>query len=657
MMRQEYWTLMDPCCDYCLHSASNPCVKYVVCRVRGPFCHKSVMCRNRRQQRVKEVLYGPQGVRINVGASSCGLATGAEKVLEAVKDNLRSMGVEAEASAVGCLGLCFMEPFIEIRSEDGPSPIYGHVSPDNVGEIFAKYFEEGSVDGAFAIRRRTGRFKDEDKVPLLDELDVWRKQVKWVSRNCGVINPESIEEYIVSGGYEGLSRALMMKPEEVIEEIRLSGLRGRGGAGFPTWLKWKVCREQPSKEKYIICNADEGDPGAFMNRLLAESDPHRVLEGLIIAGYAIGASHGVIFVRAEKPLMAARLEKAVEDARKWGLLGENILGTGFNFDVRVMRSAGAFVCGEETAMIAAIEGRRAMPRQRPPYPASKGLWDKPTVVNNVETLAHVATIMAHGWQEFAKYGTERSRGTKMFCVTGGVKRTGAFEVPIGTTIRTLVCDIAGGPHEGRKIKAVQIGGPSGGCLPEKLFDLPIDYESLQEAGAIMGSGGLVVIDDSNCMVDVARYFTSFTLAESCGKCVPCRIGTKTLYDRLSAIVEGLGDPDDLRLLEEVGTTMKDAALCALGGTAPNPILSSLRYFKDEYEEHIVGKRCPAKVCSKLVTYDINRELCVKCGLCAKSCPANAIIKTDDGFFAVDQLKCIKCGTCFITCPRDAVEKR
>ncbi|MEM1840536.1 MAG: NADH-ubiquinone oxidoreductase-F iron-sulfur binding region domain-containing protein, partial [Nitrososphaerota archaeon] len=453
------------------------------------------------------------------------------------------------------------------------------------------------------------------------------------------------------------SRALMMKPEEVIEEIRLSGLRGRGGAGFPTWLKWKVCREQPSKEKYIICNADEGDPGAFMNRLLAESDPHRVLEGLIIAGYAIGASHGVIFVRAEKPLMAARLEKAVEDARRWGLLGENILGTGFNFDVRVMRSAGAFVCGEETAMIAAIEGRRAMPRQRPPYPASKGLWDKPTVVNNVETLAHVATIMAHGWQEFAKYGTERSRGTKMFCVTGGVKRTGAFEVPIGTTIRTLVCDIAGGPHEGRKIKAVQIGGPSGGCLPERLFDLPIDYESLQEAGAIMGSGGLVVIDDSNCMVDVARYFTSFTLAESCGKCVPCRTGTKTLYDRLSAIVEGLGDPDDLRLLEEVGTMMKDAALCALGGTAPNPILSSLKYFKDEYEEHIVGKRCPAKVCSKLVTYNINRELCVKCGLCAKSCPANAIIKTDDGFFAVDQHKCIKCGTCFITCPRDAVEKR
>lgn len=657
MMRQEYWTLMDPCCDYCLHSASNPCAKYIVCRVRGPFCHKSKECREKRQWRIKEVLYGSQGVRINIGASSCGLATGAERVLEAVMHHLRSINVGAKVSTVGCLGLCFMEPFIEIRSEDGPSPIYGNVSLDNIGNTLARYFEEGSVDGAFAIRRRTGRFKDEDKVPLLDELEVWKKQVKWVSRNCGLIDPESIEEYIISGGYEGLSRALTMRPEEVIEEVRLSGLRGRGGAGFPTWLKWKVCREQPSKEKYVICNADEGDPGAFMNRLLAESDPHKILEGLIIAGYAIGASHGIIFVRAEKLLMATRLEKAVEEARRWGLLGENILGTGFDFDVRVMRSAGAFVCGEETAMIAAIEGQRAMPRQRPPYPASKGLWDKPTVVNNVETLAHVAMIMTHGWQEFAKYGTEHSKGTKMFCVTGGVKRTGAFEVPIGTSIRTLVYDIAGGSREGRRIKAVQIGGPSGGCLPDRLFDLSIDYESLQEAGAIMGSGGLVVIDDSNCMVDVARYFMSFTLAESCGKCIPCRVGTKVLYDRLSAIIEGSGNPDDLQLLEEVGMMMKEVALCSLGGTASNPILSSLRYFKDEYEEHIVNKRCPAKVCSKLVTYNINGELCIKCGLCAKSCPVSAIVKASNGLFVIDQSKCIKCNTCFIICPRGAVEKR
>ncbi|MEM3046413.1 MAG: NADH-ubiquinone oxidoreductase-F iron-sulfur binding region domain-containing protein, partial [Candidatus Bathyarchaeia archaeon] len=504
---------------------------------------------------------------------------------------------------------------------------------------------------------RTGAAKGERAVPLLDEIEFARWQVRWVKRNFGLINPESIEECIAYGGYLGLHRALNMPPSEVIEEIKRSGLRGRGGAGFPTWLKWNICRNMPGDVKYVICNADEGDPGAFMNRMLAEVDPHRVLEGLMIAAYAIGATKGYIFVRAEKPLMAERLEKAVQAARRCGLLGQNILGYKFSFDVEVARSAGAFVCGEETAMIAAIEGKRAMPRQRPPYPAEKGLFGKPTTINNVETLAHAATIMADGWEEFAKYGTERSKGTKIFCITGAARRTGAAEVPIGTTIRDLVFKIGGGIREGRRFKAVQVGGPSGGCLPESMLDVPMDYESLQSAGAIMGSGGLVVIDDSSCIVDVARYFTIFTMAESCGKCFPCRMGTKVLYDTLTRIMEGQGTDRDLETLQEVGKVMKDASLCALGQTAPNPVLSTLSYFPEEYQAHVRDKTCPAKVCTKLVNYVILPEACTACGLCAKNCPVNAIAKNAQGKYEIDPRSCAKCGQCFVICPRNAILKR
>jgi|YelNatPaOPRAMG01_1025707.scaffolds.fasta_scaffold00143_46 NADH:ubiquinone oxidoreductase subunit F (NADH-binding)/(2Fe-2S) ferredoxin/ferredoxin len=646
---------MDRCCDRCTHSIENPCRNYIKCRVNGPLCHEDEDCRKKRQQRISELENGKGGIRISIGMGSCGLAVGAREVYHSVEKEVKIRGLEATIVPVGCMGLCYAEPLVEIRKKGLPSAIYSKVTPETVGEILDRYLS-GDVSSAFALRDRRGDAKGMLNVPLLEEIDFYKYQVKWVTRNCGIINPESIEEYVAHGGYLGLNRALELSPGDVIEEIKKSGLRGRGGAGFPTWLKWDICRKAEGEPKYVICNADEGDPGAFMNRMLAEADPHRVLEGLIIAAYAIGASHGYIFVRAEKPLMADRLEKAVIEARRYGILGKNILGSHMNFDVDVVRSAGAFVCGEETAMLAAIEGRRAMPRQRPPYPATHGLFGKPTIINNVETLAHVATIMADGWEKFAKYGTERSKGTKVFCLTGCVLRTGAAEVPIGTTIRDLVFKIGGGVREGRKLKAVQIGGPSGGCLPESMIDLPIDYESLTAAGAIMGSGGLVVIDDGSCIVDIARFFTTFTMAESCGKCLPCRAGSKILYDTLTRIIEGNGVEEDLDTLENVGRFMAKTSLCALGQTAPNPVLSTLRYFREEYEAHIKEKKCPAKVCRKLVNYMINKNICIGCGLCAKQCPSEAIVKDADGKYSIDPNKCIRCGQCFIVCPRSAVMK-
>ena len=497
-----------------------------------------------------------------------------------------------------------------------------------------------------------------EAVPHYKELPFYSKQVRLTLRNCGYIDPDSLEEYVARDGYQALAKVLTEKtPEQVVEDIKASGLRGRGGGGFSTGMKWMFCAKSPGPKKYVICNADEGDPGAFMDRSLLEGDPHAILEGMAIGAYAMGADEGYIYCRAEYPLAIKRLLKSITDAEEAGLLGENILGTGFNFTLHVKEGAGAFVCGEETALMNSIEGKRGMPRPRPPFPAIKGLWEKPSNINNVETWANVAQIMFHGPEWYANYGYDKSRGTKVFALTGKVNNTGLVEVPMGTTIREVVFDIGGGIIGGKKFKAVQIGGPSGGCLTEQHLDLPISYESLTAAGAIMGSGGLVVVDEDTCMVDMARFFLEFTQRESCGKCIPCREGTKKMLDILIRITEGKGREEDIENLIYLGTQIKTASLCGLGQTAPNPVLTTLRYFRHEYEAHIREKRCPAGACKALITIKIDPAKCVGCTKCTKACPVNAIAGTVKQPHVIDQDKCIKCGACVEVCPFKAIDKK
>ena len=653
--------LMDPCCAKCSHTRETPCKDFVACRTTGPLCHESKECSAKIREAIDNTLFGHHGIRISVGMSTCGLASGAQAVYDKIKEELTKRNLDAKIVEVGCMGSCYAEVIVEATRKGYPTAIYGDVTPVKVAGILDTYLA-GDAKGALALRSRAANMKNEESVLLLEELDFFKHQTRRVLKNCGVIDPESIEEYIIHGGYRALSKVFAgMTPEQVIAEVTASGLRGRGGAGFPTGLKWKICNQVPGETKYVICNADEGDPGAFMNRLTVEGDPHKVLEGLMIAGYATGASEGYIFVRAEKPLMAERLKTAIAQARKHGLLGRNILGSKFSFDVKLMLSAGAFVCGEETALIAAIEGKRAMPRPRPPFPATQGLWDKPTTINNVETLAHIPLILSEGAKEYSGVGSEKSKGTKVYCLAGKVERTGAAEVPVGTTIRRLVFDIGGGVPSGRKFKAIQIGGPSGGCLPEKFLDLPLDYESLQSAGAIMGSGGIVIIDEDTCIVDLAKYFLNFTTAESCGKCSPCRIGLQRMLETITRITDGKGSEGDLADLRDISVAVADSSLCALGRTAPNPVLSTMKYFPEEYQAHVEGKLCPAHACAAMIKgYSVEADLCKSCGLCAKKCPTGSISLTPSekgpGKATIDATKCIRCGQCVNECAFGAIKE-
>lgn len=582
-------------------------------------------------------------MKIVVGLGSCGMAAGAGKVYEAIEQEIEEKKLQAEVQLTGCIGMCHLEPIVDIIDGQGFKTTYVKVTPENAVEIINKAIvEQDSI--------RQYEIEDEDKKIL-------QMQKRIAIRNCGYIDPEDIQEYIQTGGYKAIENCIRNRtPQEIIEEIKISGLRGRGGAGFPTWFKWNAARQSADTPKYIVCNADEGDPGAFMDRSILEGDPHSLIEGMLIGGYAIGAEYGIIYVRAEYPLAIVRLEKAIQQAKEKGFLGKNLFGENrFNFELRIKAGAGAFVCGEETALIASLEGERGMPRLKPPFPAQKGYWKKPTNINNVETFANVPWIFSHGGEAYAALGTDKSKGTKVFALTGKIKKGGLVEVPMGMPLREIIFDIGGGILEDKSFKAIQMGGPSGGCIPADLLDTPVDYDSITKTGAIMGSGGMVVMDETTCMVDMARFFLDFTRKESCGKCIHCRLGTKRMLEILTRICEGEGKAGDIELLEELAVEIKDGSLCGLGQTAPNPVLSTIRYFRHEYEKHIYDRRCPAKQCANLLHYNILEENCIGCGICKKNCPTGAISGERKMLHKIAQEQCVKCGKCLEVCRFHAVE--
>jgi NADH:ubiquinone oxidoreductase subunit F (NADH-binding)/Pyruvate/2-oxoacid:ferredoxin oxidoreductase delta subunit len=654
---------IEKCCEECWHSGEKPCELFIRCCTEGPLCHHNPECENRIKSLNNRLNYIQHELPvIFIGMGTCGLASGAKKVEEAIIKELDRLNLKAQIESTGCIGYCAREVIVDIKLPGKPRISYCEITSKLVPKLIQKTLVEKDILKENLLGTHA---EPSDSIPSINSNFFFKHQQKIVLEKCGIIDPASIDAYIAFGGFKALDKVLrLMKPEEVVKEILQSGLQGRGGAGFLTGKKWELAHNQKSPVKYMICNADEGDPGAFMDRSVLESDPFSVIEGMIIAAYAIGASEGYIYCRAEYPLAIERLQNSIMQCKEYGLLGQNILNSNFNFKLKIKKGAGAFVCGEETALIASIEGKRGMPKPRPPFPVESGLWGKPTVINNVETLANVASIINKGSDWFSSIGTEKSKGTKVFALSGKIKNTGLVEVPMGIKLEDVVFEIGGGIPENKKFKAVQIGGPSGACLPDSVLKTPVDYESLKGIGAMMGSGGFVVMDEDTCMVDVAKFFLTFIQNESCGKCVPCREGTKRLLEIIERVpksykntknkIEQLQRFKGIIHLKRLADVIRDTSLCGLGQSAPNPVLSGLKYFKEEYEEHLYERKCSAKVCKELLSFNIDNSKCNGCGVCLRRCAVEAIAGEKGHAHYILEDKCIKCGMCFEACRFNAI---